>query len=1020
MNISKLAIERPVTTVMIFVTFVLVGLIASQNLKQEFFPEIQFPGIYIEIPYASSTAEEVEKNITRPIEEVLATISNIDRLTSTSRANGATIILFFDWEQNAKLKGVEAREKIDAIRHELPSDLRDILVFTGSTNDQPVLQIRISSEEVDLKQAYTLLERRLKMPLEKVPGVSKVDIYGISDQEVMIELDLVKINAHNVDLLRLSERLSEANFSISGGDFINNKRRYFLKPEGEFRSIDDIKNYPVGVGKLRLEEIAKVYFRTTDLDHGRHLNRKFAAGLSISRESDSNIVDVADGVIAELDRIRASKELEGINIFVMENQAEGIRASLADISASGFIGFCLSVLVLYFFLRQIKMTVIVALAVPFALLITLAFMYLLDVSLNILSMMGLMLAVGMLVDNAVVISESIYRFKEKYPDEPIKASILGVREVGVAVVAGTLTTAIVFLPNIIGEKINVTVFLSHVAITICIALGASLFIAITIIPLFLAKADNTSMKAPDTRFFQWLSESYGKLIQWTLDHRRWANLIAVGTLFSVAIPAIFVKADMFPEEERTRLQLEYHVKGSHSVERVKAVVDSVEETIYGVKDAIGLDSIYSYYRGDTATSTLLLVEDRTNQLAPSQVKKKILELLPKYSIAEPSFTRERTGGEEAIKIYINGESTEQLIEISDFVVPMLQGIKGLNEVRSDYDKGNPEVQVSFNRQKLIELGLRTDGLSQQISAAIRGQTFRTLRTQQGETEIKMRLGSDEIQRLDNLYQLPIILPTGESIPLSAIANFQKMTRPTSIYRENRRTTLGITLALEDLTVQDAKKVLRESMDKVNLPSGYSWSFGRSFDNEDLTGRILLRNMLLAVMMIYIVMAALFESLLFPTAVITSIVYSIVGVYWFFMLTGTTLSMMANIGILVLMGIVVNNGIVFIERINQLRQEGLSRHRAVVEAGQQRLRPILMTAATTILGLIPLALGSASIGGDGPSYFPMARAIIGGLTFSTVITLLVLPTIYLNLDNTRNWAGRVMAISRVPRLGQTAK
>ena len=1011
MNISKLAIERPVSTMMVFVTFVLVGLIASYDLKQEFFPEIQFPGIYIEIPYESSTAEEVEKNITRPIEEVLATISNIDRLTSTSRSNGATIIMFFDWEENAKLKGVEAREKIDAIRHELPSDLRDILVFTGSTNDQPVLQIRISSEQVDLKQSYDLLDRRLKRPLEKVPGVSKVDIYGISEQEVMIELDLAKVNAHNVDLLELSQRLSQANFSISGGDFVDNKRRYYVKPEGEFRSIEDIQSYPIGVGKLRLDEIAKVYYRTTDLDHGRHLNRKFAAGLSISRESDSNIVDVADAVIVELDRIRASKELEGINIFVMENQAEGIRSSLSDISTSGFIGFCLSVLVLYFFLRQIKMTIIVALAVPFALLITLAFMYFLDVSLNILSMMGLMLAVGMLVDNAVVISESIYRFKEKFPDEPVKASILGVREVGVAVVAGTLTTAIVFLPNIIGEKINVTVFLSHVAITICIALGASLFIAITIIPLFLAKADATTMKASDTAFFRWLSSSYARLIQWTLDHRKLANLIAVGALFSVAIPGAFVKTDMFPEEERTRLQLEYHIKGSHTVERVKEIVDSIEETIYGVKEEIGLDSIYSFYRGDTASSTLLLVEDRSNQLAPSMVKKKILELLPKYSIAEPSFTRERTGGEEAIKIYINGESTEQLIEISNSVVPLLQSLEGLHEVRSDYDKGNAEVQITFNRLKLIELGLKTDGLSRQIASAIRGQTFRTLRTQQGETEIKMRLGNDEIQQLDNLYQLPIILPTGESIPLSALANFKKVSRPTSIFRENRRTTLGITLALDGLTMQEAKDILRKNMDELNLPSGYSWSFGRSFDNEDLTGRILLRNMLLAVMMIYIVMAALFESLVFPTAVITSIVYSIVGVYWFFLLTGTTLSMMANIGILVLMGIVVNNGIVFIERINQLRQEGYSREKAVVEAGQQRLRPILMTAATTILGLIPLALGGASIGGDGPSYFPMARAIIGGLTFSTVITLLVLPTIYLNIDNVRQWAGRVVALSR---------
>ncbi|MCP3675129.1 MAG: efflux RND transporter permease subunit, partial [Gammaproteobacteria bacterium] len=617
MGITKFALRRPVTTLMFFFCFVLTGGVATKLLPLEFFPEIIFPGIFIQIPYPNSTAEEIERLITRPAEEVLSTMSGIERLSSTTTDNEAQIQIQFDWSNQAKIKGVEAREKLDAIRDELPTDLRRIMVFTGSTNDMPLMQLRVSSKK-DLQHAYQLLDRKLKRPLELIDGVSKVDLHGIQKDEISIQLRSERIAAHKIDVNELNAILQKHNFSKFAGRINDGDKRLRVKPLGEFESIEDYRNLIVGPNNLRLSDIANVIFSQPILEHGRHLDRSYAIGLVIQRESSSNLVDVARRVEDKISEIEDSPDFDGITLFVMDNQAEGITSSISDITKSGLIGFSLSILVLFFFLRNLAITLVVAMAVPFSLFITLAAMYFIGITLNLLSMMGLMLAIGMLVDNAVVITESIYQQKKFTPDDPTGSTIRGVQEVGVAVTAGTITTAIVFLPNIIGEKIDITIFLSNVAVAITISLAASLFIATTIIPLMLNKIKNTSEVKP-VKSIEWLTQKYVIVLDWLLRRPILAAFFAIASLASVFVVAPLVNNDMFPEEERTNLMLHYNIDSSYTVEANEKVVYQIEDFLYKHQKELDILSVYSFYTADRAESTLIFIDKDKRTISNREV-----------------------------------------------------------------------------------------------------------------------------------------------------------------------------------------------------------------------------------------------------------------------------------------------------------------------------------------------------------------------------------------------------------------
>jgi HAE1 family hydrophobic/amphiphilic exporter-1 len=610
----------------------------------------------------------------------------------------------------------------------------------------------------------------------------------------------------------------------------------------------------------------------------------------------------------------------------------------------------------------------------------------------------------MLVDNSVVVTESIYRSKQRHPDRPGKATLLGVREVALAVTAGTLTTVIVFLPNIFGAQNQVTIFLAHVAYAITISLIASLIISRTLIPLLTLRVK----PPPPARPGDWLprlTDRYAIALGWTLRHR-WLTCFAVlGLAASVAVPIRIVEVNMNDESESDRITLRYRVNAEYSLDKVAEAVDTVEAYLYANGDEFDLESVYSWYNNSNAVSTLVLRQDRRR--SSREIREAVRAGLPPIAIGAPTFDVNRDGAEENVRLRLLGESSERLYGLSREVARALASVEGLADVRTGATAGTPEVRVTVHRDRALQYGFTAEEVARAISVAMRGENLRELRGPEGEIPMRLEFQDADRQTAAQLANLPLTNERGERVTLATLANFDVAAGPRNIEREERLTGVAVEANLVGLTINDARARITEVMNQIELPPGYIWTFGQAFQNEDETMQAMALNMVLALALIVIVMAALFESVLYPLSIITSILFSFIGVFWFFLLTGTTFSLMAMIGLLILMGIVVNNGIVLIDHVNNLRAAGMPRDEAVIQGGRDRLRPILMTAATTILAMTPLAVGNTRIGGDGPAYYPMARAIIGGLALSTVVSLFIVPYFYVLLDTLRQWAGSLL-------------
>ncbi len=1007
MHLSELSIRRPVTTIMSFMSFVVIGIIASRLLALEYFPSIDFPGIFVQIPYPGSSPEEVETQITRPAEEVLATLGGLKQMSSTSHENGANIFLSFDWGEETTIRALEVREKLDGIQKEWPSDVERYFTFQFSTSDMPVLNLRISSDR-DLSGAYEMLNRKVKRRLERLDGVAEVTLYGVYPKEVRIELIASRVAAHKVNLVDLANTLRNSDFSLTAGKINDSSKRFMVRPMGELKSIDQVSNLVINDRGLRLKDIANVAFEEPEREEGRHLDGGYAIGMEIKKESEANTVAVAKSVVDEVEMLKSDPELQGVSIYYMDSAADGIVTSLQDLLMSGLIGAFFALIVLFFFLRRMTTTLIVTLAVPISIIITLGGLYFLGLSLNVLSMMGLMLAVGMLVDNAVVVTESIHRYQMEEPDNIVPATIKGVKEVSLAVTAGTITTGSDFLPFIVSPADEVTLFLKHVSISICVALGISLIISQTIVPLLMARM---KPKPPSNKvtIVDKTVVYYDRVLTWLIGHR-WTSVgIIVLTLASVLIPINFVNQDFFPDNEGTdrQIRLHYHINGPYTIERVEKEVNRVEEFLFANAEKFEIKSVYSYFQSGYAQSTIMLKDADEAELSVVAIQDSIREDLPKMAIANPSFSWQSNNPEEGLRVILSGESSDRLVEISHEVAGVLSRVEGFRDVRSEAETGEEEVQVIVDRERARQYGYSTQQIASTVSTAMRGFNLRRFRTPDGEVQMRLAFQDSDQQSVNDLRNIPIQRAEGEPLKLAALADFSTSRGPRSIQRENRITMMGVQIGLDGITKEEGTEKLNQVLANYDLPAGYQWGFSQRRTDEENSQQLMMINILMALVLIYFVMAALFESLIHPAGIWSSIIFAIIGVYWFFFLTGTTMQIMAWIGVLILIGVVVNNGIVLIDHINYLRSTGMERQQAILQAGHDRFRPIVMTAATTVLGLIPLCIGSTQIGGDGPPYFPMARAIVGGLTFSTVVTLVILPTIYILLDDLRNWSGRVL-------------
>ena len=1018
MSVAELSLKRPVTTVMLFVSLFVVGLISSFRLPLEALPDVSAPFLYVQLPYPGSTPEEVERNVLRPVEEALATMSGIRRMQSNATADGAGVFLeFSDWERDTAIAASEARERVDAVRGDLPDDFRRYFVHKWSTSDQPVLRVRMAAD-TDLTGAYDLLDRQLKRRIERVPGVARVEISGAPPNEVEIAIDPDRLGAHGLELNALASRLQTVNFSVSAGLIEDGGQRLRVQPIGEIGDLQELRDLPLNERGLRLGDVADVRFKPSRMDYGRRLDGRSAVGLEIFKERDANLVEVSRLALAALEQARENPALRGIDFRVTQNMGDEVTDSLLELAEAGAIGLLLSIVVLFFFLRHWPSTLMVTLAIPICFVMTLGFMHFFGVTLNVLSLMGLLLAVGMLVDNAVVVVESIYQEREKVPGQPWRASVVGTRNVAIALSAGTICHCIVFLPNLLGETNNISIFMAQIAITISVSLLASWLVAVSLIPMLSARMKTPAAVQRPGGLIPRMQQGYARVLRWSLEHRGWSVL---GILLVIAIsmvPMTQTRFDMFGGGEAGELQLYYKWKGSYTLDQVSDEVARVERYLDENRERFRITQVYSWFGEQSDAGTMITLEDSVRDTRP--IAEAISADLPESARAEIGVrgSGEQGGGlGQNVQVQLVGDSMEVLRTMGQELVPILAQRPELRDVRVDAGDRTNELNVRVDRERAAAFGFTAEQVSTFVGLALRGSQLREFRRGDTEVPVWVRFAGAEEYSAEDIATFTVRAPDGRTVPLLAMVDISIDPAANRITRSDRQTSLAIQANLGgEATMAEARAAMVQTLDAVAFPAGYGYSFaGSGFEEDQQAMGQMMFNLLLAIVMIYVVMAAVFESLLFPSAIMSCVLFSILGVFWLFWATGTAFTVMAFIGILVLMGVVVNNGIIMVEHINNLRRTGMNRTDALVAGSRERLRPILMTMGTAVLAMVPISLSETVVLG-GLAYSPMARAVAGGLAFSTVVSLLFLPTIYAILDDLANSTRRVIRRARTGPVG----
>ncbi len=1009
-SLASFSIRHPVTVCMMLLSLMVLGAVAIAKIPLVLQPNISFPFLEVFVPYRNASPSQVLESIAKPVEEALATVPGVQRLSSFSGRDSAWINLEFGWGHNVEMLRTDVRDKLDQIRSQLPSDVDRMNVQTWGTNDFPVIEGSIEST-IDLRNAHEFIDTKIRKPLLRVPGVADVELWGTQTREVEIYLRLDDVLRHGVDVGSLFRRLNAANVDVTLGPVLDNGRRFQALRRGTLDSFDEIRSFPVNDKGVKLNEVADILFDVPRSDFGRHLNGKYAIGFGVRKASEANTVETVNRVKAKLDEMNADPSLRGAKLSVWFDSGHEIVRALSGLLESGIVGSLLSVVILFVFLPRLGPTLAIGFSIPFSMIAAVGFLYMFGKSLNVLSMMGLMLASGMLVDNAVVVMESIYQRIEK-GESRLRAAITGTRMVLIAVVASTLTSIIIFIPLVFGKETNYSVFLSDTGASIMISLICSLFVSITFIPLAVARllGDNAATKP------EWVQSltnriperfdviaAYQRSVDWALRHRFFTGAILVPGLFFASMKLLSGIPDNSPDAQDLQdLNINYEFTENYHYKKIEQTyVGPVEAWLTANKAKFLIKDVMSWYGNNMANTRVYFDKDKLTLDQLKKVREGIQKGLPVVPGANINLGRQEGAQSQTwLEVNLYGEDTAELLALAREAKTRLKKQPGYVEVHADADRGQREVQIRVDRELARKYGVSPQSVGEVLAIVLRGQQARGYRTAEGEVGLWMRLRPGDREDMKDLKAITVGSSGGVPVRLEQIAQLELVKTPGRIRREGRRTFTWIAGNYSGEKRDEGKRLLEETMKSLTYPPGYGWSFGFWTTREEQEDKEFLFNILLALFMVYLVMASLFESLAHPLAIMLSLPFGLVGVAWMLFLTGTPFNIMAKIGLMVLVGVVVNNGIVLIDHINHLRGEGMDRRAAILEGCRDRLRPILMTTLTTVVGLIPLAAGNSGV--FDMRYFPLARTVMGGMISSTVLTLFVLPTYYTVLDDLAGW------------------
>jgi len=1003
MSLPRFSVRNPVTTGMLVVTVVVMGLLSLTRISLDMFPSFERPVLQVSVPYPDASPAEVERRIVRPLEEALGTVRRLETIRATASQNRGRIELEFQPGTNMDLAALEVRERVEQVRRDLPADVQRVDIRRFSSDEQPVLRAAVSWDG-DPARLTELVERRIEPALLQVPGVAQVDFSGLESREVSIELDQDRMRAQGVTIAIISQALNRGNQDYSAGELEVGGTRFLVRAEGQLTSVEAIERLPLTAAGVRLGDVAEVTYDFPERDFFFRQNGVNARQAQIFKESDANIVEVSRAVKATLEDISTQPGLEGIQFRTWQDQSDGILEVLKLLGQAGAFGGALAVFMLFIFLRRITPTFIVAAAIPVSLIFAIIILFVAGDSLNIITLSGLMLAVGMLIDNAVVVVENIFRHREM-GSKPEKAAMDGANEVGLAILSGTLTTIIVFTPLFFLPPNQMGTQFRAFGTSISFTMIGSLVIAFTLVPLLAVRLLRGEMPAPG-RAMNWLNMRYRGLLDRVLDHRLATAAFGI-TLFAAGGWVLAeLPRELMPEEDNRFIRMGISTPRGISVEERSEIFASAERILLDRAEEFEITNV-SAFSGGTFSSLFMTLKpfSEGGTRSTAEISEAIQEVLPVIPGVEWR-QRRGFGRVSGVQVRLVGESTSELARLAEAVELHLQAnVPGLSQLDNSLESGNEEVRVRVDRRAAERQGLTSEQVAQAVSGALRGQVATRFRSGEREVDVLLQLRDEDRVSISQMGNLAVGTVGGASVPLGTVADILVVGGPQDIQRENRQT--AVTVSGEIAVGSNREDVIADvqlAMAGFELPPGYRWDLGRGFAEEQEQFGDMAMAGGLALVLIYLILAALFESLLLPLIIYFSIFFAVPGLGLIFLLTGSTFSILSFLGVLITVGIVVNNSIVMIDLVNQLRARGMERRDALLAGCTARLRPILMTSLTTLFGLVPMAFLATE--GMGQMFAPIGQAVIGGLFTSTILTLALTPTLYAWFDDMGLWARAV--------------
>ncbi|MGO3168814.1 efflux RND transporter permease subunit, partial [Senegalia sp. (in: firmicutes)] len=1016
MNLTNLSVKRPVTIVMVTLIVVLLGIVSLTRLPIDLLPQFSLPIAIVQTQYSGVGPQEIENLVTKPLESSIGTVSNIENVSSISSEGSSVIIAEFNFGTDMDFASLEMREKVDMIKGFLPEGANSPMVLKIDPNAMPVIEASLSGSD-DLSSLQEFAEDELSGRLERLEGVASVNISGGYEKEINIEADLAKLQNYGINMDSIAQIIGAQNMSMPGGTIEKGIQNLTIRTSGEFSDVDEIRNLQINLptgATIPLSDVAEVNLENKEIKSISKINGNQSLSISVQKQSGTNTVSVSSRINEELEKIR--QEFPNRDIKVVIDQADFINLSISTVLKSGALGAILAMIILFLFLRNIRTTLIVGTAIPVSIIATFSLIYFAGVTLNLMTLGGLALGIGMLVDNSIVVLENIYRFR-KEGSSKVESAIKGTKEVAMAVTASTLTTVAVFLPIVFVEGITSTIF-KELALTITFSLLASLLVSLTLVPMLSSQILNIDINNEEKskrksfilhafdRGFEKLENLYKRVLKWSLGHRKSTILIALLIFVLSMASLITVGAEFIPATDEGQFSVSINLPIGSELQRTDEISKEVEkrleemDIVETVFTSVGSSGSFSM-GGSTenqATITGVLKEDRDQ--STFDVAEEIRSELNiagadiKVNVTSNSMGAVSMAG-APISIQIKGQDLDKLEDISKDFVKLLEEVEGTRQVTSNIGEGIPEVEIEIDKLKASNYGLTTAQIGGTVRSVISGNTASRYTTEGNEIDIVLKGNDLYSENLENLRNLPITTPMGSTVNLEEVADVEIVNGPISINRDSQSRMVTVNSELKDRDLSSVITDIEEKLEGYDLENGYSYNIAGENEQLEEAFSDLFLALALAVVLVYMILASQFESLIHPFTIMFTVPLSIAGGALGLFITQRTLNVTSLIGAIILIGIVVNNAIVLIDYINTRRKNGEAREEAILNAGPIRLRPILMTTLTTALGLLPIAIG---LGEGSEIQAPMATVVIGGLLVSTILTLVLIPVMYTIFDS----------------------